>query len=84
LFTGLLQAGLRPRAQKKKHPQAFWRGWRFLALDGTTFSVGNTPQLTGGLHENGEPAAPGGVRQIERSVAANHVSVVASTCLTES
>ena len=47
LFTGLLQAGLRPRARQKKHPQAFWRGWRLVALDGTTFSVSNTPQLTG-------------------------------------
>lgn len=47
LFTGLLQTGLRPLAKKKKHPQAFWRGWRLVALDGTTFSVSNTPQLTG-------------------------------------
>src|SRR6266700_4244247 len=47
VFAELLRAGLRERAQKKKHPQAFWRGWRVLALDGTTFSVSNTPQLTG-------------------------------------
>jgi hypothetical protein len=47
LFAELLQACLQPRAQKKKHPQAFWRGWRLLALDGTVFSVSNTPQLTG-------------------------------------
>lgn len=47
LFAELLQACLRPRAQKQKHPQAFWRGWRLLALDGTCFSVSNTPQLTG-------------------------------------
>ena len=47
LCAELLQACLRPRAQKKKHPQAFWRGWRLLALDGTVFSVSNTPQLTG-------------------------------------
>ena len=34
LFTELLQAGLRPLAQKKKQPQAFWRGgvcWRSTA-----------------------------------------------------
>jgi hypothetical protein len=47
LFAELLQAGLRPLAHKKKHPHAFWRGWRLLALDGTQFSVSNTPQLTG-------------------------------------
>ncbi len=47
LFAELLQACLSPRVQEKKLPQAFWRGWRLLALDGTTFSVSNTPQLTG-------------------------------------
>ena len=45
LFAELLQACLKPRAEQKKHPQAFWRGWRLLAMDGTTFSVSNTPQL---------------------------------------
>ena len=49
LFAELLQACLRPRAQTRKHPQAFWRGWRLLALDGTTFSVSNTPQLSGAV-----------------------------------
>jgi len=47
LFAEVLGAGLRPRAQRKKHPQAFWRGWRLVALDGTRFSVTNTPQLAG-------------------------------------
>lgn len=47
LFAEVLQAGLQPRAKRKKHPAAFWRGWRLLALDGTQFSVSNTPQLTG-------------------------------------
>jgi len=26
LFAELLRAGLRPLAQKRKHPHAFWRG----------------------------------------------------------
>ena len=47
LFAELLQAGLRPLAQTKQQPHAFWRGWRLRALDGTQFSVRNTPQLTG-------------------------------------
>lgn len=47
----LLRADLRPLAQKKKHRHAFWRGWRLLALDGTRFSVSNTPQLTGAFTE---------------------------------
>jgi len=37
---------LRPRATHQQHPEAFWRGWRVLALDGTQFSVTNTPQIT--------------------------------------
>ncbi len=51
LFAELIQASLRPRPQKGKHPQAFWRSWRLLAVDGTTFSVSNTPQLTGAFTE---------------------------------
>ena len=36
---------LRPKATKR-HAAAFWRGWRVLALDGTQFSLTNTPQIT--------------------------------------
>jgi hypothetical protein len=36
---------LRPKATRR-HPDAFWRGWRVLALDGTQFSLTNTPQIT--------------------------------------
>jgi hypothetical protein len=34
---------LRPLARKGQHPEALWRGWRLLALDGTQFSLSNTP-----------------------------------------
>lgn len=45
VFTELMRLGLRPLAQAATDPAAFWRGWRLVALDGTQFSLTNTPQL---------------------------------------
>jgi hypothetical protein len=45
VFTDLMQRLLRPLAQKRRHPEAFWRHLRLLGLDGTQFSVTNTPQV---------------------------------------
>jgi hypothetical protein len=45
VFTQLMRLGLRPLAQKATQPEAFWRGWRLAALDGTQFSLTNTPQI---------------------------------------
>lgn len=45
VFADLMQRTLRPLAQKRRHPAAFWRGWRLLAMDGTQFSLTNTPQI---------------------------------------
>jgi len=36
---------LRPRATLGEHREAFWRGWRLVAIDGTQFSLINTPQV---------------------------------------
>jgi hypothetical protein len=46
VFTELMGRGLRALAHKATHPEAFWRGWRLVALDGTQFSLTNTPQVT--------------------------------------
>jgi hypothetical protein len=46
IFTTLMQHALRPRATAARQPTAFWRGWRLIALDGTQFSLTNTPQIT--------------------------------------
>ena len=43
VFADLMARALRPLARKKCHPEAFWRGWRLVALDGTQFSLSNTP-----------------------------------------
>jgi hypothetical protein len=40
-----LRPALRPLAHPTHHPQAFWRGWRLVAWDGTQFSLTNTPQI---------------------------------------
>jgi hypothetical protein len=45
IFADLLRRALRPRATRR-HTDAFWRGWRLVALDGTQFSLTNTPQVT--------------------------------------
>jgi hypothetical protein len=45
IFADLMRRVLRRRATRRDHPDAFWRGWRLLALDGTQFSLTNTPQV---------------------------------------
>src|SRR5271157_209113 len=44
IFADLMRRLLRPLARPRRHPEAFWRGWRLTALDGTQHSVTNTPQ----------------------------------------
>lgn len=51
IFADLLRRALRPRATPKQHREAFWRGWRLVALDGTQFSLVNTVQVTATLEK---------------------------------
>jgi len=44
IFAELMRRLLRPRATRRQR-DAFWRGWRVVALDGTQFSLTNTPQI---------------------------------------
>jgi hypothetical protein len=46
IFAALMRRALRPRATPRQHREAFWRGWRLVGLDGTQFSLINTPQVT--------------------------------------
>ncbi len=50
IFADLMRRVLRPRATRR-HRAAFWRGWRLVALDGTTFSLTNTPQMHGPIRK---------------------------------
>lgn len=45
IFVDLMRRVLRPRAHRGRHPEAFWQTWRLVALDGTQFSVANTPAM---------------------------------------
>jgi hypothetical protein len=45
VFEAMMQAALQPKADPKRHPEAFYRGLRLCGIDGTTFSVTNTPQV---------------------------------------
>lgn len=49
IFAELMRRALRSRATPRQHRAAFWRGWRLVALDGTQFSLTNTPQVTATL-----------------------------------
>jgi hypothetical protein len=51
VFSMIMEAALGPKAQEKQHPEAFYRGWRLLAIDGTQFSVTNTPQILSSLRK---------------------------------
>lgn len=44
VFTDLMRRALRPRATRRQRG-SFWRQWRLIAIDGTQFSLTNTPQI---------------------------------------
>jgi len=46
IFADVMRRALRPVATRRRQPDAFWRGWRLLALDGTQYSLTNTPHVT--------------------------------------
>ena len=45
LFDQLLKAALHPKAKPAQHPEAFYEGQRLCGVDGSSFSVTNTPQV---------------------------------------
>lgn len=51
VFAELMRRLLRPLASRRRHPEAYYRGWRLAAVDGTQFSVTNTPQNNGVLRK---------------------------------
>lgn len=44
IFREIMGAALRPKADPKRHPEAFYKGLRLCGLDGSRASVANTPQ----------------------------------------
>jgi len=49
IFRDLLAECLQPLARPQQHPEAFYKGWRLLGLDGTCFGVHNVPRLVRAL-----------------------------------
>jgi len=49
LFRDLMAAGLQPQANRRRHPEAFYHGYRLVGLDGTCFGVHNVPRLVSAL-----------------------------------
>jgi len=49
LFHDLLANCLRPLADRRRHPEAFYHGYRLVGLDGTCFGVHNVPRLVRAL-----------------------------------
>lgn len=45
IFEMILESALAPKAKLKEHPEAFYKGLRLCGLDGSRFSVANTPQI---------------------------------------
>ena len=45
LFEQIMAAALKPKARPAQHPGAFYHGLRLCGLDGSQFSVANTPQV---------------------------------------
>lgn len=45
IFDQLMEAALKPKADPARHPDAFYRGLRLCGVDGSLFSVTNTPQV---------------------------------------
>lgn len=51
LIDEILQLVLRPLADPARHAEAFHRGYRLLALDGTRFNLRNTPAINAGARK---------------------------------
>lgn len=45
IFQGMMSAALKAKADPTQHPDAFYQGLRLCGIDGSTFSVTNTPQV---------------------------------------
>jgi len=45
VFEQMMGAALKPKADPHQHPEAFYHGLRLCGVDGSTFSVTNTPQV---------------------------------------
>jgi hypothetical protein len=45
VFAAILSIALQPKADPQRHGEAFYHGLRLCGIDGSTFSIANTPQV---------------------------------------
>jgi len=45
VFEGLMREALKPKGDPTRHPDAFYHGLRLCGIDGSLFSITNTPQV---------------------------------------
>jgi len=45
VFEQIMEAALEPKADPQKHPEAFYKGLRLTGVDGSLFSITNTPEV---------------------------------------
>lgn len=45
VFESLMAEALRPKADRRRHSEAFYHGLRLCGIDGSLYSVANTPQV---------------------------------------
>lgn len=45
LFEQIMETALQPLAEAEGQPECFYQGYRLVGVDGTQWSVGNTPQI---------------------------------------
>jgi hypothetical protein len=51
LWMALVRKSCGPLAQGSQHPGAFYKGWRLIGIDGTTWNVANTPPIKDGTRK---------------------------------
>src|ERR1035441_6971628 len=61
VFEQMMEATLQPKGEPTRHPEAFYQGLRLCGVDGSLFSVTNTPQNKKANAQGAESAGAGGV-----------------------
>lgn len=51
VFEELMAAALKPKGDPNRHPEAFYHGLRLCGVDGSQFSIANTPQVKKQMHK---------------------------------
>jgi hypothetical protein len=67
-FAWLMKNALKPMADMKHDPSCFYKGWRLCGIDGSQWSVTNTPQILGKMTKAASRRFEAAFAKIEMSV----------------